>query len=186
MTFKKYIEQFCEDMGLGNEDIADIMGVGPVTFDNYRRGYSPPGQKAMSRLIRTLGVLPDDSGGSQVLPAEKLPFDAAGMDGMEKFVGGGFCTVRVSDGDMTGFSLYPGSVAVIGRCPAPKDGDVLFLRLDGRRCFRCYRGCSDGGAVLSADGGEVKIRPGELAARLQILGRVTAAVSRDGFDVDEE
>ena len=180
MTFKKYISQFYNDLGMTDEDIAGIMEVGPVTFDNYRRGYSPPGQLSMDRLLRRLAVRPADSSPqSYVVPESGLPFDTVDLDGLKKdMVGSGARAVRVSDGNMSGFSLYPDTTAIVGPCDSPKDGDLLYLRLDGRLCFRHYRRRSDGGAFLGDDGGETTVRPFDLESRMKIIGRVLFAVER--------
>lgn len=164
--FSDYIQQFKSDLNLSSRDLAEIMGVGTVTFENYLSGYSRPSQRAMERLVRTLALESDDVDGSFILPNEKLPFETCGLDLAAENM-----TVRVSGDGMAEHGLRNGSVVTIDRKRPPRSGDILFMELNGEPCFRAYD--RNGDVTLSEDGGSVTVSEKEFA-EMKVYGYVTS------------
>lgn len=177
MKFADYIEQFKADMGLTNRDIARIMEVGPMTFDNYLSGYVPPSRAAMGRLLSILAPQSGDEGAA--LPTERLPFETVDVNDLSRrLTAEGSFAVPVNDDNMQKKRLYPGSIAIVRGCIRPGDGDILCLSIDGGDC--CFRSFfEDGDGVhLSDDNGEMLLSREEFAVRVRILGRLTAVADK--------
>ena len=174
MTFADYIEQFKRDLGLTNRDIADIMGVGPATFDNYLCGYVPPSQQAMSRLIKILAMRSEEDSESLVLPPEKLPFHAMSLEELRSRAAAedGF-SFRVEDDRLLSRGIRSGNVALIQKCAEPKDGGILLVSVDKADCRLMVFSKAGEYVRLYDDNCELVMSPSDFAARVQIVGRLT-------------
>lgn len=162
-TFAAYIEKIKDSVDLSDRELAEIMGVSHAGFDNFTNGYVPPSQRAVSRLIAALALLPAEGA---VMAADKLPFEAAelpsAMDGL---------VIEIKDGNMAGQGLTPGASALVRPCRTPKDGDILLLAADGGERFAQFR--CDGDRVCLSDGlNEAVMSRESFAGRVRVLGRL--------------
>ena len=176
MKFSDYIEQFKAEMGLDDRDMARIMNVGSMTFNNYLTGYVPPPAAAMQRLVSTLALKQDD--GALAPSNEKLPFRTFDPDVLSHRAADGALGFEIKDDVLTEERLYPGSVALIMRCTAPADGDILCLFIDsGERCLKIFSDMGEN-IRLYDDRSELILARDEFTARVHIIGRVIASAEK--------
>ena len=170
MTFADYIQQFKDDMGLSNQDLAKLLGVGPVTLKNIVSGYAYPSRQAMERLLNTLAYKPDDGPESQVIPNEKLPFSAVKPNWPQ-------LAVPVEEDNLSSLGLEAGALATLSQNRLPKAGDILCVELEGRLCFRQV---VQSGEELALDDGQGRMMNlGEaVLTGTKLYGIVTSAVRK--------
>ncbi len=165
MDFYEYTQKFKYGFNLTDADLAEIMGIGQITYENYLSGYVTPSRTAVERLVKAAAFKEERN-------AER-PLDSRETEKIRELL----CSrarfgIEITESNLESQGVYKGCLGIIQSGVEPKSGDILYVLIDGEKSGLMRFESSEGFCRLYDDTGETVIKRADFEKRVRTAGKL--------------
>lgn len=166
MDFAQVVDRIRLNLGIGDEELCQSLGIGSVTLENYLSGYVTPDAAVLQRLFSSFSVIADEE--SRLLRKMEMPGSLDLEPMVEKMCLGKRFAVPVKDDALSEHKIFAGSFAVIDTGVRAESGDAVLASVNGEEPKLC---------TYEEDAAGVRFS-GEYADDYRMIGRVVCTVEK--------
>jgi transcriptional regulator with XRE-family HTH domain len=188
MTLRQRVLKLKNDANMTTETLSKLSGVPKGTINKILNGETEnPRARTLRQLALALGCSPEllyDDAPLPEAPSEKSVPASCGAqitvygESLPAALPAYDIAVRMPDPSMSGARINQGDLVFVLRDPAPQDGAIAALLIDGGLTLRRLYRIRDGLTLLSENSAfPPLVLTGDDCAKIEILGRATGFVA---------